>query len=265
MKQAELDALQMDRKFGLEELRRRHVTDLTLEEAEEKKTRAAAVLKELRQSIEAVSVRLGEEGSLSLKRAELMELVERQRMECRRWESLHDLISSEGQKGGDAAQELVFEMIVRDADKRLQKMTRRYSLMKDEDNPLSLSVIDNDQGELRLAKNAKDLSGGEGFIVSLAMALGFSKQVTRKAGVESLFLDDELDSLGKLDKEGLDMALSALAGLGREGKLIGIVSPAEALKERITARIEVVPQEDGRSVIKAPGCVGNFDFNSIQA
>lgn len=252
MEQAELEALHMDRNFSLEELRRQHVTDLTLEEAGERKIQTAALLKELQQSIGAISVRLEEEKNLALKRAELGERVERQRVEFRRWEKLHDLIgSADGQKYRNFVQELTLDMVIRNANRQLQKMLDRYFLVKDEDRPLSLSVIDNYQaGKQRSAKN---LSGGESFIVSLALALGLSQMASQKIRVDSLFLDE---GFGTLDEEALDMALSALTGLRREGKLIGIISHVEALKERIATQIEVIPQGNGRSLIKAPGCTG---------
>ena len=252
MEQVELNALHMDKKFGLEELRRRHMTDLTLEEAGEKKTQITAFLKELQQSIGSLSIRLEEEENLLLKRAELSDRVERQRIECRRWENLHDLIDADDElKHGNFAQELTFELLIRGANRQLQKMMDRYFLVINEEQPLSLDIVDNYQaGERRSAKN---LSGGENFIVSLALALGLSQMISPKTKVESLFLDE---GFGSLDEEGLDMALPALTELRREGKLIGIISQAEALKDRIAAQIEVVPQGNGRSLIKAPGCTG---------
>jgi exonuclease SbcC len=64
------------------------------------------------------------------------------------------------------------------------------------------------------------------------------------------------EGFGSLDEEALDTALSTLAGLRREGKLIGVISHVEAVKERIGTQIEVIPQGGGRSIIRAPGCVG---------
>jgi len=255
MEKAELDALHIDRKFGLEELRRRHVSSLSLEEAAKMKSQAAASLKELQQAIGALSVRLKDDTDLFLKRTELTERLERQKKEYMRWENLHDLIgSADGQKYRNFVQELTFEMVIRNANRQLQKMMDRYFLVKDDERPLSLNVIDNYQAGKR--RSAKNLSGGESFIVSLALALGLSQMASQKVRVDSLFLDE---GFGTLDEEALDMALSTLTGLRREGKLIGIISHVEALKERIATQIEIVPQGNGRSLIKAPGCVGNLD------
>jgi exonuclease SbcC len=111
-------------------------------------------------------------------------------------------------------------------------------------------VIDNYQaGEIRSTKN---LSGGEAFIVSLALALGLSQMASHNVRVDSLFLDE---GFGTLDDEALDTALETLAGLQQEGKLIGVISHVQALKERIATQIQVTPDSGGRSRLSGPGCV----------
>ncbi len=103
--------------------------------------------------------------------------------------------------------------------------------------PLELNVIDNYQaGEIRSTKN---LSGGESFIVSLALALGLSQMASRNVRVDSLFLDE---GFGTLDEDALETALETLAGLRQDGKLIGVISHVAALKERIGTQIEVIPE-----------------------
>jgi exonuclease SbcC len=255
VERAELDARQMDKKFGLEELRRRHLTDSSLDETRERKNQTSGRVKELQQSIGALRSRLKNEEDFALKRQTLMAAVEKQRRECHRWEKLHDLIgSADGQKYRNFAQSLTFEMVIRHANQQLQKMMDRYFLVCDEGQTLGLKVVDNYQaGEIRSSKN---LSGGESFIVSLALALGLSRMASQKVRVDSLFLDE---GFGTLDEEALDMALSTLTSLRQEGKLIGVISHVEALKERIGTQIEVIPQGDGRSVIRAPGCVGPLE------
>ena len=124
-------------------------------------------------------------------------------------------------------------------------------LIQDAREPLALAVIDNYQaGEIRSAKN---LSGGESFIVSLALALGLSDMAGRDARVDSLFLDE---GFGSLDEDSLETALETLAGLRAEGKLIGVISHVQALHDRIPTRIRVIPLAGGRSRIEGPGCSG---------
>jgi exonuclease SbcC len=130
------------------------------------------------------------------------------------------------------------------------KMTDRYLLVHDPSQPLELNVIDNYQaGEIRSTKN---LSGGESFIVSLALALGLSQMASRNVRVDSLFLDE---GFGTLDEEALETALEALVGLRRDGKLIGIISHVTAVRERIGTQIQVVPGTGGRSILTGPGCL----------
>lgn len=121
--------------------------------------------------------------------------------------------------------------------------------MRDERKPLELNVVGNNQaGVIRSTKN---LSGEESFIVSLSLALGLSHMAGRNVRVDSLFLEE---GFGTLDEEALETALETLAGLQQDGKLIGIISHVEALKERISTQIVILSQTGGRSIISGPGC-----------
>ena len=87
-------------------------------------------------------------------------------------------------------------------------------------------------------------------VVSLALALGLSEMVGGNVRVDSLFLDE---GFGALDEEALETALETLAGLRREGKLIGVISHVGALKERIACQLEVIPGTGGQSVVQGAG------------
>jgi exonuclease SbcC len=140
-------------------------------------------------------------------------------------------------------------MMIGHANRQLQKLTDRYLLVRDDARPLELNVIDNYQaGQIRSTQN---LSGGESFIVSLALALGLSHMASKNVRVDSLFLDE---GFGSLDEEALDTALETLGSLQHEGKLIGLISHVAAVRERIGTRIQVIPDTGGRSVIRGPGC-----------
>lgn len=138
--------------------------------------------------------------------------------------------------------------MVSHANRQLEKMTDRYLLVRDDEQPLELNVVDNYQaGEIRSTRN---LSGGESFIVSLTLALGLSKMASRKVRVDSLFLDE---GFGTLDNEALETALETLSELQQDGKLIGIISHVSALKERISTQINIAPTSGGKSTIVGPG------------
>jgi exonuclease SbcC len=172
-----------------------------------------------------------------------------QEKEWMRWERLHDLIgSADGKKFRNFAQGLTFDIMVAHANRQLVKMTDRYLLVRDGSEPLELNVIDNYQAaEIRSTRN---LSGGESFIVSLALALGLSHMASRNVRVDSLFLDE---GFGTLDDEALEAALEALSGLQQTGKLVGIISHVPALKERIATQIRVRTLSGGRSILSGPG------------
>ncbi|MEI6287770.1 MAG: AAA family ATPase [Bacillota bacterium] len=180
-------------------------------------------------------------------------LIEAQQAECSRWAKLNNYIgSADGKLFRNFAQGLTFELMVAHANKQLVKMSDRYLLKRDDAQPLELNVVDGDQaGEIRTTKN---LSGGESFIVSLALALGLSKMASSKVRVDSLFLDE---GFGTLDADALDTALETLAGLQQDGKLIGVISHVSALKERISTQIAIHRKPGGKSLISGPGCRRN--------
>lgn len=172
-----------------------------------------------------------------------------QKVICSRWSRLHMLIgSADGKKFRNFAQGLTFEMMVGHANHHLKKMNNRYILIRDTSQPLNLNVIDTYQaGEIRSTKN---LSGGESFLISLALALGLSRMASNTIRVDSLFLDE---GFGSLDEEALESALDTLAGLQEENKLIGVISHVAALKERIPLQIEISRETGGKSNMKGPG------------
>lgn len=169
------------------------------------------------------------------------------------WSALNKLIgSADGDKLRVIAQKITLALVVKNANDYMKNMNGRYELIITPDSDkLELSVKDNEQaGEIRPTKN---LSGGERFIISLALALGLSQIAGSKARVDSLFLDE---GFGSLDEGSLNTALEALSEVHRDGRMIGIISHVQALKERISAQINVIPQREGTSIIEGPGCTG---------
>ena len=208
-------------------------------------------LKQLRDEIAGLTHQLAADKVAKEKIQAKVQQIEAQKKECVRWEKLHVLIgSADGKKYRNFAQGLTFELMVSHANVQLRNMSDRYLLIRDETQPLELNVIDNYQAaEIRSTRN---LSGGESFIVSLSLALGLSKMASRKVRVDSLFLDE---GFGTLDEEALEIALESLAELHQDGKLIGVISHVSAMKERISAQINVLPVSGGKSTISGPGCL----------
>lgn len=148
---------------------------------------------------------------------------------------LHSLIGSQkGDKFRRFAQGLTLDHLVYLANKQLDRLHGRYLLQRKQSEALELQVLDTWQGDA--VRDTKTLSGGESFLVSLALALALSDLVSQKTSIDSLFLDE---GFGTLDAETLDTALDALDSLNASGKMIGVISHIEAMKERIPTQIQV--------------------------
>ncbi|HAW86243.1 MAG TPA: hypothetical protein DCX65_08175 [Spirochaetaceae bacterium] len=166
-----------------------------------------------------------------------------------RWTSLDDLIgSADGKKYNKFAQHLTLRGLIELSNRKLALFSDRYRLVPNDEANLEFDIIDEWQaGEIRSTRN---LSGGESFLVSLALALGLADLSSRHASLDSLFLDE---GFGTLDEESLESALGTLAALRTEGKLIGVISHVPAIRERIATHIEVRPLSGGRSRLEGPG------------
>ncbi len=197
----------------------------------------------------ACAERLKHDDEVRRKNEALAQQIDRQTDTTNLWAKLKNLIgSADGKKYREFVQGLTFGHLIDLANESLVKLTDRYTLEADKTSPLTLNVQDHYRAGC--TRSAKNLSGGESFIVSLALALGLSRLSGRNVHVDSLFLDE---GFGTLDEEALDTALSVLASLNSEGKLIGIISHVGQIKERIPARIEVTPQSGGVSTLAGPG------------
>ena len=174
---------------------------------------------------------------------EVAEDIERQRKETLRWQALNHLIgSAKGDKFREFAQGLTLARLVRLANAQLARLNERYELLKVPESDLELAIIDNEQGGI--TRPIESLSGGETFLVSLALALGLSDLASRTTRIDSLFVDE---GFGTLDAQTLEEVMSALENLRLRGKTIGIISHVEILKERITTQIRVRKLGDGVS------------------
>ena len=165
----------------------------------------------------------------------LLDQIEQQRQDYDQLSYLHGLIgSANGDKFRRFAQGLTLDNLVYLANKQLDRIHGRYLLKRKEEQGLALTVLDTWQGDAE--RDTKTLSGGESFLVSLALALALSDLVSHKTSIDSLFLDE---GFGTLDAETLDIALDALDNLNASGKMIGVISHIEAMKERIPTQLRV--------------------------
>ncbi len=162
------------------------------------------------------------------------------------WVKLNELVgSADGTKFKKFAQGITLDQLINLANQHLSILSSRYTLTRSENKLLELEVIDAYQGNV--VRPVSTLSGGESFIVSLALALGLSELASQKIAIDSLFLDE---GFGTLDEESLETALNALNLLQSGGKMVGVISHVEALKERIPLQIKVIPRGDGTSFVE---------------
>lgn len=210
---------------------------ISLEALEEKYTQLDTERQALHRQWGVISQQIQEETQRREQVAKSKEALEARREAFIHLERLNHLIgSADGAKFRRFAQSLTLDHLVYLANQHLDILHRRYQLMRNED-ALSLLVVDTWQANA--SRDTKTLSGGESFLVSLALALALSDLVSHKTSIDSLFLDE---GFGTLDSETLESALDALDNLHSSGKTIGIISHISALKERIPVQIKLTKQ-----------------------
>ncbi|EKM0372951.1 exonuclease subunit SbcC [Cronobacter turicensis] len=167
--------------------------------------------------------------------AALLGQIDQARREADEWGQLNHLVGSQkGDKFRKFAQGLTLDNLVWLANNQLTRLHGRYLLKRKLSEDLELEVVDTWQADA--VRDTRTLSGGESFLVSLALALALSDLVSHKTRIDSLFLDE---GFGTLDAQTLDTALDALDALNASGKTIGVISHVEAMKERIPVQIKV--------------------------
>ncbi|EOC0418275.1 exonuclease subunit SbcC [Cronobacter malonaticus] len=167
--------------------------------------------------------------------AALLGQIDEARRDADEWGQLNHLVGSQkGDKFRKFAQGLTLDNLVWLANNQLARLHGRYLLKRKLSEDLELEVVDTWQADA--VRDTRTLSGGESFLVSLALALALSDLVSHKTRIDSLFLDE---GFGTLDAQTLDTALDALDALNASGKTIGVISHVEAMKERIPVQIKV--------------------------
>ncbi|POR52979.1 exonuclease SbcC [Paraburkholderia eburnea] len=210
-------------------------TDATLEALE-------AQLDTLEKECAALNERLGHQRGLLTRDAQqresqraLFEQIEAQSQDADLWQRLDSLIgSAKGDKFRRFAQGLTLDHLLALANRHLDRLHARYLLRRKSTGELELEIVDGWQADA--TRDTRTLSGGESFLVSLALALALSDLVSHKTSIDSLFLDE---GFGTLDGDTLEIALDALDTLNASGKMIGVISHVEGLKDRIATQIRV--------------------------
>lgn len=197
------------------------------------------------------AARLGDDEART-RRTELEKKIDAHDKSSRVWLQMDELLGSQdGKKFRIFVQSLTLEALVEAANRHLHELARRYRLERVPGTDMDLQMIDSVLGDER--RSVQSLSGGETFLVSLALALGLSSLATQRTRVETLFVDE---GFGSLDADTLDKALSALEALQASGRRVGIISHVAALTERVGTRVTVTPRGAGRSAVSVVGVAG---------
>jgi exonuclease SbcC len=174
--------------------------------------------------------------------------IEAQEVVCGIWKELFGIIGNSKDAFNVYVQRLTLKHLLDLANVHLFQLNKRYSLkMEDDYKPkeeLNFNLIDHYQTDQ--ARLVDTSSGGEKFIISLALALGLSDLASKNVKIDSLFIDE---GFGTLDKNTLETVISTLETLQSQGKMIGIISHVENLKERIPTQIQITKKSNGVSVV----------------
>lgn len=188
-----------------------------------------------------------EKGQAKIKQFE-KELAEKN-TSAENWRKLNDLFgSADGAKFKVLAQGYTLDVLLGYANKHLKDISQRYLLERVSSDSLSLQVVDLDM--LSEVRSVHSLSGGESFLISLALALGLSSLSSNRMRIESLFIDE---GFGSLDADTLRVAMDALERLQTQGRKIGVISHVAEMTERIPTQIRVIKTTNGRSRVEVTG------------
>ncbi|WP_153848795.1 AAA family ATPase [Sphingobacterium paramultivorum] len=237
-----------ERKHALDTHKENSVSDRPVEELSELHTIAKSALEDNKHKKGENSFRLQQDAVNKQRIGDLMQHIAAQEAINEKWSKLNEIIgSADGKKFRQIAQEYTLDVLLGYANIHLQALTNRYKI---ERIPLSLAlqVVDQDMGDE--VRTVYSLSGGESFLVSLALALGLASLSSSRMKVESLFIDE---GFGSLDPNTLNIAMDALERLHNQGRKVGVISHVQEMTERIPVQIKVSKQQSGKSMVEVIG------------
>lgn len=220
-------------------------SERTMEELIALQTETQELLKQHSQQANEIDFKVKEDATNKRRIGSLLQAIEKREEIVENWAKLNEIIgSADGKKFRQIAQEYTLDVLLSYANVHLEMLSKRYVLQRIP-NSLGLQVIDQDMGDE--VRTVYSLSGGESFLVSLALALGLASLSSSRMKVESLFIDE---GFGSLDPATLNIAMDALERLHNQGRKVGVISHVQEMTERIPVQIKVSKQQSGRSKVE---------------
>lgn len=215
-----------------------------------------STLEKIKATNKTLSVQKGEikeafkkDNEIKARNSEVYKSIETQEAICVTWRTLFKIIGNSKDAFNIYVQRLTLKHLLDLANVHLYNLNRRYSLQMETNykpkEELDFNLIDHYQTDQ--ARLVDTSSGGEKFIISLALALGLSDLASKNVKIDSLFIDE---GFGTLDGNTLETVISTLETLQAQGKMIGIISHVENLKERIPTQIKINKKSNGVSVVE---------------
>ncbi len=204
----------------------------------------------VRQEITTIENKLNKQQAAMEKRRLVEEKLGQQQLQLER--SRQDLALTEDDKGMEfrrQVQQLLIDKMLSKSNQILEKISGRYYL-RHQPSEYGFAMLIEDTRQNNSRRLPKTLSGGESFVVSLALALSLSESAEQGHAIDSLFIDE---GFGNLDQESLYLVMSTLENLKTQGKTVGIISHVDAVKKRVKTRIEMQKNKKGHSSFKVGG------------
>ncbi len=241
------------RKEELQNTINQHLTQKTFEINEAENQEKLQVLKTQSETLLSergeIKEKYRKDAEIRSRNQEITKQIDAQKKVFELWQELYKIIGGSKDAFNVYVQRLTLKQLLDLANIHLYRLNKRYSLQMPDTykakEELNFYLIDHYQtGQMRLIETS---SGGEKFIISLALALGLSDLSSKNVRIDSLFIDE---GFGTLDSDTLETVISSLETLQSQGKIIGIISHVEALKERIARQIRVIKKSNGVSTVE---------------
>lgn len=237
-----------ERKAALEKHQQERLSERPLEKITELLDETKRLLQNATKENTEIHLKLQQDAENLEKAGKLLTVIKVKETIVENWARLNQIIgSADGKKFREVAQEYTLDVLLGYANMQLDMLSKRYILQRIPQS-LGLQVIDQDMGNE--VRTVFSLSGGESFLVSLALALGLASLSSSRMKVESLFIDE---GFGSLDPNTLSTAMDALERLHNQGRKVGVISHVQEMTERIPVQIKVNKQNSGKSVIEVSG------------